>query len=757
MLMYAKRQGSDSVGCKMMLRPLRRLANVAAIIAWVLLNPRESQAAAAAAAAAFQARQPCRNRAPSLIGAGSPFLRNHPVRKGVSGIHEKRHVLFSASNEFLISELASSYPEGTPPGLRGEAIRSAVRSGKCLAYQWRNHVQEGALDCGLLRIQGPGTRAFLHSKLTRSFVKDVPAGEKSSSSSFQSACLLNGKGQVVDVVHVAVVATPSDDKEGSEEEVAFVLTSPGHSSTALFKRLDPFVFPLDRVALTDCSPAKGSASSSFSESKRGGYIFTLAAAERAPLQELFDRAIVPEVKKWMMMRSEDGDDDKEFRIELPTAGGNDAAVLLRPRATSPSLRPHTPGSDGPNDATGPSSSLLIVPYSHVPECAAVGYTFYLWDDDDDNHYSSSSRVGSAMWQKLMDDADGPIHVGPLEWETLRIEAGLPRYGCEITGGLKSSSKKKTSANPLLGKTMGDANDDLSELASPTPSAKITPASPLELHLEDTVDLEKGCYLGQEGVASVLKNPRGPPRTLYQVVFDDELNHYDGDVGDDDEGEAEERGDDNLTRPPAPGDALFVLGSNEEISAGILTSVAEPGGTGEAVTVGLALVPRADSILKRMADRGLTIRESTARDAGSPSLAPPVPRRTFPLDGLEVIVGGTFTVGRLQAVPAHRYRQGENMFLDNPTESYEEEPQRWNPIRLEPDEADSSDDESPDPWESDAPASVATESTENEVPSKELEEAQAAAEAETKRKAEKLELLRKRAEQALAKRRSKKNA
>jgi folate-binding Fe-S cluster repair protein YgfZ len=730
-----------------MIHVLRRLANVAAIIAWVLLNPRESQAAAAAAA--FQARRPCRNRAPALIVAGAPVRRNHPVQKGASGMHENRHVLFSASNE-PVNGLASSYPEGTPPGLRGEAIRSALRSGKCLAYQWRNHVEEGPLDCGLVQIQGPGTRAFLHSKLTRSFVKGAPTRE--TSSSFQSACLLNGKGQVVDTVHVAFVATLSD--EVTEEE-AFVLTSPGHSSTALFNRLDPFVFPLDRVALTDCSPATNSASS-LSESKRGGSVFTLAAADRAPLQELFDRAIVPEIKKWMMMRSEDGDEDKDFRIELPTTGGNDAAALLRSRATSPSRRPRASASDGPNDATGPSSSLLIVPYSHLPDCAAVGYTFYLWDDDDDNHDGSSSRVGSAMWQKLMDDADGPIHVGPLEWETLRIEAGLPRYGCEITGGLKSSSKKKTSANPLLGKTMGDANDDLAELASPTSSAKITPASPLELHLEDTVDLEKGCYLGQEGVASVLKNPRGPPRTLYQVVFDDEFNHYDGDVGDDDEGEAGAMGDDNLTRAPASGDALFVLGSNEEISAGKLTSVAEPGGTGEAVTVGLALVPRADSVLKRMADRGLTIREGTARDAGSPS---PVPRRTFPLDGLEVIVGGTFTVGRLQAVPAFRYLQSENMFLDNPTESYEEEPQRWNPIRLEPDEADSSSNESsPDPWESDAPASVATESTETDDSSKELEEAQAAAAAaEAKRKAEKMELLRKRAEEALAKRRSKKNS
>ena len=102
-----------------------------------------------------------------------------------------------------------------------------------------------------------------------------------------------------------------------------------------------------------------------------------------------------------------------------------------------------------------------------------------------------------------------------------------------------------------------------------------------------------------------------------------------------------------------------------------------------------------------------------------------------------------------------------MFLDNPTptaDDYEDASQRWNPIRIEPDEAGSSDDESLDPWESDIHPndSIDTAETLQLVPSKEADEAQAAAEAEAQRKAEKLELLRKRAEEAMAKRRSKKN-
>jgi hypothetical protein len=49
----------------------------------------------------------------------------------------------------------------------------------------------------------------------------------------------------------------------------------------------------------------------------------------------------------------------------------------------------------------------------------------------------------------------------------------------------------------------------------TTKLTMIPPSPLELHLEAIVDLQKGCYQGQEGIASVLKNPCGPPRALYQ--------------------------------------------------------------------------------------------------------------------------------------------------------------------------------------------------------------------------------------------------
>jgi hypothetical protein len=198
------------------------------------------------------------------------------------------------------------------------------------------------------------------------------------------------------------------------------------------------------------------------------------------------------------------------------------------------------------------------------------------------------------------------------------------------------------------------------------SVATSAASPLELHLDDAVDLDKGCYLGQEGVASVAKNPRGPPRTLYQVVFEDDFNLYDhqmsSDEEDDDDGDEGGRANvdlDNLTRVPRPGDVLYALGSNEEVAVGTLTSVAEPCGTGESVTVGLVLVRRSDSMLRQMKDRGLEIAE---RRRGV-SEEEPVPHHSDPLDGLEVIVGGTFTVGTLRTLPHRRLPPGRCLFGD----------------------------------------------------------------------------------------------
>ena len=128
---------------------------------------------------------------------------------------------------------------------------------------------------------------------------------------------------------------------------------------------------------------------------------------------------------------------------------------------------------------------------------------------------------------------------------------------------------------------------------------------------------------------------------------------------------------NDTRQPRPGDELFVLGSNESILVGTITSVAQPNGTGEATTVALALIRRADSILKSIQEQNLDMprwwerpgdegddndddvsKSGISRDKGSSGIMLPPP--LDPLVNLEVTIGGTYTIGRLQSVPSRRY-------------------------------------------------------------------------------------------------------
>ncbi|MGA1195376.1 MAG: YgfZ/GcvT domain-containing protein [Candidatus Latescibacterota bacterium] len=79
----------------------------------------------------------------------------------------------------------------------------------------------------------------------------------------------------------------------------------------------------------------------------------------------------------------------------------------------------------------------------------------------------SVGVGADLWRALV--GAGAIPVGTLAQEVLRIEAGIPLCGIEIDEAV----------------------------------------APLEVGLEDTVDFNKGCYIGQEVIAKM--HFRGKPR------------------------------------------------------------------------------------------------------------------------------------------------------------------------------------------------------------------------------------------------------
>jgi len=101
---------------------------------------------------------------------------------------------------------------------------------------------------------------------------------------------------------------------------------------------------------------------------------------------------------------------------------------------------------------------------------------------------------------------------------------------------------------------------------------------------------------------------------------------------------------------------------------VTASVAQPNGTGDAKTVALALAKRPSPILKSMKEQGLDLprwwediddlmgderdEKSIANEkSGSGILRPPP---LDPLHNLEIVIGGTYTFGRLVSLPGRRY-------------------------------------------------------------------------------------------------------
>ena len=573
----------------------------------------------------------------------------------------------SAIEDAEYSILPSTYPEGTPAGLRGEAVRSALKSGQCIAWNFSSSsvFEENPLsNGGVLRVQGKGMLDFLNSKLSQSFA--LPT---TNTPTYQEACLLTSRGNVVDRLRVSIV----------DSETAFILTSPGHSSETLLRLLDPYIFPMDQVKVTNLGEACS---------------FTLASTQWSHVENAIRDHVIPVSGAKMITSSPNPtrlDECAQWEVQEDDSF---------------------------------TTNVLVMPSTGLPRAAAVGHTFVFYGSGP----TGKNSVGLKTYNKVIgeDNTKGPVGIGPREYETLRIEAGLAAYGKEFGVDEKEL----------------DDNNKKKEIRS----------SPLEIHwLSETINMEKGCYLGQEGVASVFKNPRGPPRTLYSVVFDDGDNVYDWQSKEDDS---------NLTRLPKAGDPLFALGSNQEISVGTITSVAEAGGSGDKCTFALALVRRADSIRKQMNAMDLEIARDTDPEvidinAASGIIEPPP---IDPLDGLEVIVGKTFTVGMLQMVPSRRLRKGRNMF-DEVLEVEDMLGGDSDDVQVSQ-EANSLSNVEAGVLPQDSYTEPVTVEEELEQARKEASRAKAEAEAaasEAKRKAEKMEILKKRAEEAMARRKQKKEA
>ena len=597
--------------------------------------------------------------------------------------------------------------------MRGEAVRSALRSpnGVCIDY-----TSSDQFGIGVVKVDGRGVKSFLEGKLSNSFdlAADAAGTTKSDPSRGKQvdSCLLTARGRTVDRISVSLFPGPNDDDDDdASSAAAYLLTSPGHAGSALFRRLDPYVFPMDGVKLTDM----------MDPSKISTRIITVAATKLSHVKGTVERYVAPSVVA--------------AKFALPRRG------------------------EGTRISVDGGTDVIILPDTFLPDCVCVGYTFVISELSGSTGRGTTARL---VWDSLTSEFDdqAPVELRPLEWETLRIEGGWPAYGREMTGDVDPNNVKDGTA---------DGGGEGSMIGV---GAK---ASPLELHLESAVDETKGCYLGQEAISALLKNKRGVPRSLYSVVFKDDDNaNGDSAVGGLDDGMMDlasllstsgEEGDaaspdeaEAKTSQPLPGDDLYVLGSAGKIKAGTITSVAEPNGSGDPTTLCLVLIRRSDSILSKMETMGLELGGGIINEAqgpGSTSLPPPLD----PLDGLDVIIPGTNAIGKLQSLPCRRFRNGLNMF-DAEVEAFAEAERDSGAVMGIVDESSRADVSEfvPEGW--DAASDYESADVEGEeLRQAEEEAAKAAAEAEAaaaeaKRKAEKMEMLKKKAEEAMARRRKK---
>ena len=121
-------------------------------------------------------------------------------------------------------------------------------------------------------------------------------------------------------------------------------------------------------------------------------------------------------------------------------------------------------------------------FQHAIVCARtdvtgeIGYTLY-----------TAAEALVSLWETVMTEGER-FNVQPIGWnalESLRIEAGVPRYGTELTDSV----------------------------------------IPLEAELEHAIDFEKGCYIGQEIVAR-MKYRGHPNRLLRGIEIESDLTAQD---------------------------------------------------------------------------------------------------------------------------------------------------------------------------------------------------------------------------------------
>lgn len=299
-----------------------------------------------------------------------------------------RSILRSPSLLFSGKEsLPSTYDISLPAGLRGEAVRSALKSDRGVCFDFTSR-SSSVKNVGVVKVSGKGTAEFLNNKLSNTYPSKLdekidrygPNGleVKIERGIAKEGGLLNSKGHIIDRLNLCTF--PSSDGIGIE---AYMMTSPGHAGSQLFNRLDPFIFPLDEVKLIDMCPTKIGQTSGRSQ------VFTFAATKVETAQNCIKESVLPIFDEWHL--------DSFF--SFPT-DSNDCVRYSLSKDDNVSVE------------------LLICKDVMLPSCVSRGYTVVI---SDKAQYDND--VGSQVWALATAESNfnGPVALGPLEYETLRIE------------------------------------------------------------------------------------------------------------------------------------------------------------------------------------------------------------------------------------------------------------------------------------------------------------------------------------------------
>jgi hypothetical protein len=231
-------------------------------------------------------------------------------------------------------------------------------------------------------VSGEGTSGFLNSKLSNSFPNKIKGEtDKYDINGFKilvekgemkQAGLLSSKGHVIDVLTTCSFATHC----GLE---TYVITSPGHGGSQLFERMNPFIFPLDKVKISDICP--------FDAPSRSRVLTFIASENEVARRSLMD-SILPVFKNWQL-----------------------ESIFSFPSRKNGCIRYTLPRNNGQ------SVELVVWEQTVLSTSVSKGYTVLISDKGDEED------LGLEVWDRITaeDNIYGPIAIGPLEYETLRIE------------------------------------------------------------------------------------------------------------------------------------------------------------------------------------------------------------------------------------------------------------------------------------------------------------------------------------------------